>query len=211
MGLRRSLETLVSQRARRFVAVAAGNCAEVPSAPGMLSTAPGNASATVSWAPSSGTCVAGYLVTPYLSGVAQTPVLIPGQNTTTVIKGLTNGSKYAFTVTAENGRTLGAASVMSGAITAGAPSAATGLHVTKVSKGSLRVGFQVPAANGAPITSSTATCSSSNGGVTKSNTVVSGAVTVTGLSSGQAYRCAVKATNKRGTGPASRATAAIKA
>ena len=189
----------------------AGSCTDLPSAPGVLSTGPGNASATVSWSPASASCVAGYVVTPYLAGVAQTPVLIPGRGTTTVIKGLTNGASYTFTVAAENGHALGATSAMSGPITAGAPSAATALQVAKVAKGSLRVSFRVPANNGAPITSYTATCTSRNGGVTKSKVARTGPLTVTGLSAGKTYTCTVKATNKRGTGPASHASASVKA
>ena len=88
-----------------------GNCLTVPTAPTALSRGPGNNSATVSWAPSSG-CVAGYVVTTYVNGVAQVGAskLIPGHGTTTVMKGLTNGVAYQFTVAAENGSVVGPAS-----------------------------------------------------------------------------------------------------
>ena len=87
-----------------------GTCTELPTAPTRLSTAPGDASATVSWAPATGSCIAGYVVTPYLAGVAQTSTIIPGQGTTTVVGNLLNGVTYTFTVSAENGITVGPAS-----------------------------------------------------------------------------------------------------
>jgi hypothetical protein len=188
-----------------------GECTELPTAPGSLSTAPGNASATVSWAPASGTCVAGYVVTPYVGGVAQPSTLVNGHGTTTVVKGLTNGVSYTFTVAAENGSAVGPASSMTGPVTAGAPAAVTSLHVTRVAKGSLKVAFGTPANNGSPITGYAAVCSSTNHGVPKGKSGKSGPLTVTGLSAGKTYTCTVKATNKRGTSPASHASAAIKA
>ena len=188
-----------------------GECLDVPTAPGVLSTGPGNASATVSWAPAAGTCIAGYVVTPYLGGVAQTSKLVPGKGTTTVVKGLTNGASYTFTVTAENGRAGGPPSAMTAPITAGAPAAISSLHVTKVAKGSLKVTFGVPTGNGAPITSYAAVCTSSNHGAPKGSSGRSGPLTVRGLTPGKTYTCSVSATNKRGTGPASHASAAVKA
>ncbi|MGO9876435.1 MAG: fibronectin type III domain-containing protein, partial [Acidimicrobiia bacterium] len=191
----------------------AAHCTTVPSAPLALSQAPGNGSAVVSWAPplTGASCIAGYVVTPYLGTTAQLPVLIPGQGTTTVVSGLTNGLTYTFTVTAENGPAEGPPSTMSGPVLAGAPSAATALHVTKVSNTALKISFRVPANNGAPITKYSATCKSTNGGVAKTTSAKAEPLTVTGLSSGKAYTCTVKASNSRGTGPASRASATIKA
>jgi len=188
-----------------------GECLDVPTAPGVLSTGPGNASATVSWAPATGTCIAGYVVTPYLGGVAQTSKLVPGKGTTTVVKGLTNGASYTFTVTAENGRAGGPPSAMTAPITAGAPAAISSLHVTKVAKGSLKVTFGVPTGNGAPITSYAAVCTSNNQGAPKGSSSRSGPLTVRGLTPGKTYTCSVSATNKRGTGPASHASAAVRA
>ena len=64
-------------------------------------------------------CIAGYVVTPYLAGVAQTSTIIPGQGTTTVVKNLLNGVIYTFTVAAENGITVGPASDPTAPITVG--------------------------------------------------------------------------------------------
>jgi len=171
----------------------------MPSAPSVLSTAPGNGSAVVSWAPSASGCVAGYVVTPILGSLAQLSDLIPGQGTTTVIPRLVNGSTYRFTVAAENGFIEGPASQLSGPVTVGVPTAVTVAHVTKVATSALQVSFAVPANNGAPITHYTATCISSNHGTTKSTVGKTGPLTVTALTAGKTYACAVTATNSRGT------------
>jgi hypothetical protein len=186
-----------------------GDCRAIPTAPSKLSTAPGNASATVSWAPAIG-CVAGYVVTPYLGSVAQVSTLIPGNGTTTVVEGLTNGLTYRFTVAAENGLVLGPASTLTGSITAGAPSPVTVLRAARVARGAVKLTFTKPASNGAPITKYLATCASINGGKVKTKTGKASPLTMTGLTPGKTYRCTVKATNSRGAGPASKASAAVK-
>ena len=188
-----------------------GNCTTIPTAPRKPSTAPGNGSATVSWAPSLSGCVAGYIVTPYLHGTAQTPTLIPGPGTTTVITGLINGDTYTFTVTAENGKVTGPPSVMTSTAKVGVPGVVTGVTVTKVGKGTVRVTFAAAPTNGAAITSYTATCTSSNGGKSKSKVGRASPLVVSGLTVGKNYWCSVTATNRRGAGPSSRQSAAIKA
>ena len=189
------------------------HCTTVPSAPLTLTQAPGNGSAVVSWAPplTGASCIAGYVVTPYLGSVAELAVLIPGHGTTTVVSGLVNGLTYTFTVTAENGLVEGPPSVMSGAVTVGAPAATTVAHIARVAKGALRISFGAPRNNGSPITKYTATCTSGNGGVTKSKSARTGPVTVSGLTPGKSYTCTVNATNARGTGPASHPSTTIRA
>ena len=188
------------------------DCASTLTAPTQPSSAPGNASATVSWGPAQSTpsgCVAGYVITSYLNGVAQTLTLIPGGGTTTVIPGLTNGLSYTFTIAAESGRLLGPASAPTGPVLVGTPTSATALHVARASAGAIKVSFKAAHKNGSKITRYTATCSSS-GGRTGSKAAKSGPLTVTGLTRGKLYRCAVRATNHRGTGPASARSAAVK-
>ena len=80
-------------------------CATTLTAPTALSSAseafPG---AVVSWAPATSdpaNCISGYLVTPS-SGKA---VFVSGGGTTTVVRGLTEGSTYTFTVAAVSGAT----------------------------------------------------------------------------------------------------------
>lgn len=177
-------------------------------APTHPSSAPGNGSATVSWFPTQYAapfgCVAGYVVTPTLNGVVQPPVLILGGGTTTVLRGLTNGGVYTFTFASEDGTVIGPASTPTAGITVGTPTAATALRITHVARHAISVAFKSPNSNGAPITKYTATCRSSNGGVTRSVSRKAGPLTVTGLTPGKTYACTVTATNRRGTGASAR-------
>ena len=100
---------------------------------------------------------------------------------------------------------------MTAPITAGAQAAISSLHVTRIAKGSLKVAFGAPAGNGAPITSYAAVCTSNDHGAPKGRSGRAGPLTVRGLTPGKTYTCTVSATNKRGTGPASHASAAVKA
>ena len=189
------------------------DCVAPMTAPTNPSSAPGNASATVSWAPATSDpdgCIAGYVVTPFLNGVRQGSTLIPGPGTTTVIKGLTNGQTYTFTIAAESGRTIGPESVPTGPVTIGTPAAATALKVSRVGKGTVKVAFKAARNHGARITKYTATCRSS-AGAAKSKAGKSSPIVVNGLNKGKAYRCTVKATNRRGTGPQSKQSAKVKA
>ena len=64
----------------------------------------GDTSAQVSWsapATDGGSPITGYVVTPYVGAVAQTPVVV-GLVTTTSFGSLTNGTTYTFTVSAVN-------------------------------------------------------------------------------------------------------------
>ncbi len=183
-------------------------------APTHASSAPGDGSAVVSWFPTQNPppsgCTAGYVVTPTLNGVAQPPVLIPGGRSTTVLKGLTNGGVYTFTVASEDGSVVGPASIPTAKITVGTPTAATALKVTRVAQHAVRVAFKSAGESGASITSYTATCQSSNGGSTKSTSGKAGPLTVTGLTSDKSYTCTVTATNSRGIGMRSARSGPIK-
>jgi hypothetical protein len=73
----------------------------------------------VSWAaPSSngGSAVVGYTVTPYINGVAQTPITFNQPNQTEAVFGLTNGVTYTFSVTAFNVAGSGGGSTPSNSI-----------------------------------------------------------------------------------------------
>ena len=156
-----------------------------------------------------GAAVSGYVVSVFSAGALVKKVTFASPYLTQAITGLTNGKAYTFKVAAENVSGTGVVSAASAATTVGAPTAPTGIGATRVASGSLRVTYTAPANNGAAITSYTATCTSTNLGVTKTKTASSGALTVTGLTAGKTYRCTVKATNSRGTGPASVASAAV--
>src|SRR5262249_10862457 len=153
----------------------------------------------------------GYLVTPIKAGVPQPVRTFSSTKTTEVITGLTNKTSYKFQIAARNVAGTSATATSSGAITVGAPGAPKQPTVSNAGPGSIKVSFKAPTGNGAPITSYTATCKSSNGGVAGSATGGSSPITVSGLTAGDTYRCRVSATNSRGTGPRSVPSAAVTA
>jgi hypothetical protein len=168
----------------------------------------------VSWkAPLSdgGSPITGYLVTPIKAGVAQPVRVFNSTKTTQTVGGLSNGASYKFQLAARNATGTSATSTSSGGIRVGAPGAPPMPTVSRPASGSLKVKFTAPSGNGAPITSFTATCSSSDGGVSGSQTGKSNPITVTGLTAGKTYACRVAATNSRGTGPRSVPSAPISA
>jgi hypothetical protein len=78
-----------------------------------------DARAMLNWlAPSSdgGRAITGYVVTPYLGAVAQTPIQV-GIATSTTVTALTNETTYTFTVTAVNAMGPGPASAPSDPVT----------------------------------------------------------------------------------------------
>ncbi len=175
-------------------------------APTLLSTAPGDGSATVSWAPASSApqgCIAGSVVTPITGGSNRPSTLIPGSGTTTVVPDLTNGQVYTFTVAAEDGYTVGPQSKTVGPITVGAPAAVAAVKLTRIARGTIRLTFPAPRDNGAPITQYRGVCRSGNGGVTRTTAGWRSPLVAKGLTPGKTYRCVVTASNSRGTGPPS--------
>ncbi len=92
----------------------------VPGAPSGLSATAGDAKATLSWTGPSedgGSPITGYKITPYISGVAQSPVTTPTTATSYTVEGLSNGTAYTFTVAAVNANGTGAASAASSPVT----------------------------------------------------------------------------------------------
>ncbi len=94
----------------------------LPGAPVMGAVSPGNSAATVSWtAPASnGSPITGYVVTPYIAGVAQAPQTFNSTATTQTVTGLTPGTSYTFRVAAINAAGTGPPSAMSAAVTVNA-------------------------------------------------------------------------------------------
>ena len=91
-----------------------------PGAPVMGAAVGESASAVVSWtAPTStgGSPVTGYVVTPYLAGVAQPAVTFASTVTTQTVTGLQNGTSYRFRVAAVNAIGTGPQSPESNAAT----------------------------------------------------------------------------------------------
>jgi hypothetical protein len=189
--------------------------ATVPTAPQAAFAVPFNDhGAKVVWkvpASNGGSAITGYKITPYAAGVAQPAIVFNSTATSQLISGLTDGASYRFTVAARNVLGFGPASTLSPAMIAGAPGRPGVPTVTRPASGSLKVAFAAPMNNGAPITNFTATCASSNGGVTRTKTGPASPITVTTLSPGKSYQCRVSATNSRGTGPLSNPSTAINA
>ena len=136
----------------------------------------------------------GALKTVVRAGAAVTPIAVAGATTAKL---------YTCTVVGTNARGTGPKSVASLAITVGAPAKPAKPTVLRTAAGSIKVTFVAPANNGATITAITATCVSSNGGVTKTKVGTVSPLTVTALTALKTYTCNVKAANSRGTGPAS--------
>jgi hypothetical protein len=76
----------------------------LPLAPVAVAASAGGDLATVTWVPPSdeGSPIVSYVVTPYATGVAETPLTVPAANTLAVMD-LTAGTSYQFTVAATNG------------------------------------------------------------------------------------------------------------
>ncbi len=186
----------------------------VPGAPTIGVATGGNASATVSWtapAATGGPAISGYVVTPYIAGVAQTAQTFGPTPTTETVTGLTNGTAYTFTVAAINSVGTGAQSAASNSVTPatvpGAPTigTATGGNTTA------SVTWTAPASNGgAAITGYVVTPyigSTAQTAQTFNNTATT--ETVTGLTNGTAYTFKVAAINSVGTGAQSTASNAV--
>ena len=115
-----------------------------PLSPPLTPTAAAEAfpGAAVSWAPPLTGCPIGYVVTPYLNGVGQTPTVTFGPGTTTVIRGLIAGGTYTFTSRPANGSSVGPASVVTAVpVTIGSPGAVLGLSVARTGRRALKVSF----------------------------------------------------------------------
>jgi hypothetical protein len=191
----------------------ATGAASMPGAPHAVSAVPLNGGATVIWlAPASngGSAITGYIVTPFLGTVAQAPRPFASAKTAESITGLTNGKAYSFKVVARNVVGEGPSSLMSGPTIAGAPGRpGNASSFTPAPPWQIGIFVPSPRSNGSNITRFTATCTSSNGGVTVSGVRQNPPVHIvvlSGLTVRKTYSCRVSATNARGTGPRSKAT-----
>jgi hypothetical protein len=112
-----------------------------------------------------------------------------------------------------NAAGTGAVSVKTHPVVMGTPGQPQNVKAARPSAGVLRVTYEAPAQNGATITSYTAGCNSSNGGVNRTRTIQAppAAINVGDLTAGKKYTCVVKATNSRGTGPKSSRSAEVAA
>jgi len=181
----------------------------VPGSPTIVSVTPGDAQVTVNFTlPSNGgSPIKSYTVISNPGGKTAS-----GAGSPIVVKGLTNGTPYTFTVTATNKIGTGPASSASNSATPigptvpGAPTAVTATS----GNAQATVTFTTPAANGSNITGYTITSSpdaSHPSGITAKGT--KSPITVKGLTNGTQYTFTVTSTNKIGTGPASSASNAV--
>lgn len=183
--------------------------AREPDAPVTVVGYPGDGRASVTWQPpvfNGGAAITGYIVTSQPGGYQ----CVPTGGLTCAVSGLTNGTPYTFRVRALNAMGSSRLSDPSAPVTPragqsppGPPTAVSG----SPGDAQVSVRWTAPAVTGgASITKYTVTASP--GGRT---CTTSGATTcaVTGLTNGTAYTFTVTATNARGTGPSSSASAAI--
>jgi hypothetical protein len=93
----------------------------VAGAPTGVTASPASGQAQVSWsapAGGGGAAITGYTITPYVGSAAQTPVQVSSASATlAIVTGLTNGTSYTFTVTANSSGGSGPASSPSAAVT----------------------------------------------------------------------------------------------
>ncbi|CAO5254753.1 DUF7927 domain-containing protein [Frankia sp. AgKG'84/4] len=91
----------------------------LPAAPTITAVSAGSTGATLSWtAPASnGSAITGYVVTPYIAGVAQPAQTFTGTATTQTVTGLVGGTAYTFRVAAINAAGTGPQSAASSAVT----------------------------------------------------------------------------------------------
>jgi titin len=175
-----------------------------PSAPTMGTALPGNGQATLSWTtPSSngGNAINGYVVTPYISGVAQTPVTFSGTGVSNkVVTGLTNGTTYTFRVAAKNGAGPGAQSGDSVPVTVGAP-AQPGFQSAVPLNAGAKVGWTAPNNNGSAVTGYEITpFIGSTAQMPQTFNTTATSDVVAGLTNGTTYTFSVRAINARGFG-----------
>jgi hypothetical protein len=180
---------------------------------GSTTTATGSLRVTFTIGANNGSAITGQTATCASSdgGVTKTGTHAGATAATITVTGMTTGKTYTCTVTATNARGVGMSSAASLPVIVGSPAAPTSVTAVKTAAGQIKVTFTAGANNGSAITSFTATCTSSTGGVSGTNSASVGPITVTGLTATESYTCTVTATNARGTGLASSASAVVTA
>ena len=177
--------------------------ATAPAAPSVTSTTPGAGQATVAFTPgfNGGSPVTNFTAQCVSSngGVTRSAGKISSPIT---VKGLTPLKSYQCHVRATNAIGTGAWSAFGATVTPTAtpPGAPTVTSTTPSGAGRATVAFTPGSDGGSPITSFTAQCVSTDGGVTRSAGGAASPITVTGMTVGKSYHCKVRANNAIGTG-----------
>ncbi|HEV3232011.1 MAG TPA: fibronectin type III domain-containing protein, partial [Candidatus Dormibacteraeota bacterium] len=190
-------------------AIAVPNC--VPGTVATPSATAGNSSdATVGWsapAANGGTPITGYLVTPYLGGVAQSAIPA-GAGATSIHPTLTCGGNYTFTVAAQNAAGGGAASPLSPPAVPNCVPGVAGTPVGTFGDTQVSLSWSTPTPNGGTaITGYTVTPYIGGNAQTPISTgSASPTYVVTSLANGTPYTFTVTAQNAAGLGPASAAS-----
>jgi hypothetical protein len=183
--------------------------ATAPGAPTIGTAVGGVAAISVTFAaPASngGSPITGYTATCVSSNGGATRS-VSGSSSPIVVSPLTNGRTYTCTVTASNAVGKSAPSGTSNAAAVATVPGAPTLVGASSRNVSLLVAFSPPGSDGgSAITHYTASCVSSNGGLSGSATGAAGPIIVNGLTNAKTYTCAVTATNAVGTGGSSAAS-----
>jgi HD-GYP domain-containing protein (c-di-GMP phosphodiesterase class II)/predicted phage tail protein len=188
--------------------------ATVPTAPSGVTGLSGNGDVALSWsAPSDngGATITGYLVTPSIAGVAQSPTFFGSPSTAETVGSLTNGTAYTFTVVGINSAGDSPASSPSAAITpATVPTAPSGVTGT-AGDGQVSLSWTAPASDGGAAVTGYIVTSYFNGVAQNATDFSSAATTETVdyLLDDHAYTFTVVALNSAGSSPASAPSAAL--
>ncbi|HUI47921.1 MAG TPA: fibronectin type III domain-containing protein [Acidimicrobiia bacterium] len=182
----------------------------VPDPPAAPAAAPGNARLTVSFvAPfDGGSAIVGYGAA-CVSSNGGLPGAKAGVSSPIVVTALSNGKSYTCTVTATNANGTSVPSPASAAVVPSTVPTAPAQPKVAVGNAQLTVSFAAPSSGGSPITSYTTTCSSTNGGKPASKAGPRSPLTVTGVTNGRTYKCAVIARNANGAGRGSVASVPV--
>ncbi len=188
----------------------------LPGMPAGLSAARGDdGNVGLSWSPpvdDGNRPISGYVITPYVGGVAQSPITTSTAATRfvmTPLSGLSDWSTYTFTVAAVNMRGTGTPTAPVSPHAAAHPAAPTGLTATP-GDGQVTLSWTAPADDGGRDVGAYVITPQIGGVAQAPITTLTPATrrTVTGLHNGTAYTFTVAALNVQGAGPGSDAAAA---
>jgi hypothetical protein len=179
--------------------------ATVPNAPTIGTATAGIASATVTWTTpgNGGNAITGYVVTPYIAGVAQATQTFNSTAITETVTGLTNNTAYTFTVAAINGIGTGTQSGASNSITTPTTPGTPTIGTATAGNTTASVSWTAPGSTGGtPITGYVVTpyLNGTTAQATQTFNNTATTETVTGLTNGSAYTFTVAAINGVGTG-----------